>query len=119
MAKALFTLWLIALLIKQSTSFQPVRFQTVSLLTSSDPRIASHSVPYNNRNTHKCHLAQKKDNSDETNDSNKIMGVFTKNPGTIIMIPFVALFGLDLIANIAVVTKRSLEGTYVVYYQWD
>ncbi|KAL7488771.1 hypothetical protein ACHAW6_014388 [Cyclotella cf. meneghiniana] len=44
------------------------------------------------------------------NGSEKILGVFKKNPGTIIAVPFVVLVGVDLIANIAVVTKRSLEG---------
>ncbi|KAL7506183.1 hypothetical protein ACHAXN_003476 [Cyclotella atomus] len=54
-------------------------------------------------------LAKQSDNDEETNDSRKILGVLKKNPGTIIVVPFVALFGLDLIANIVVVTKRSLE----------
>ena len=50
-----------------------------------------------------------------------ILGVFRKSPGAAIAAPFVLLFGLDLIANIAVVTKRSLEvlftGEYTVWGQ--
>ena len=55
---------------------------------------------------------------------NKILGgVFRKSPGAVIVAPFVLLFGLDLIANIAVVTKRSLEvlftGEYTVWTPWQ
>lgn len=48
------------------------------------------------------------------------MQVFKNNPGTLIVAPFVLLFGLDLIANILVVTKRSLEGksTWVYDFQF-
>ena len=31
------------------------------------------------------------------------------NPGTLIVLPFVALFGIDLVLNIVAITKRSLE----------
>lgn len=52
-----------------------------------------------------------------------VMGIFKKSPGAIIVAPFVLLFGLDLIANIAVVTKRSLEvlftGEYTVWTPWQ
>ena len=55
---------------------------------------------------------------------NKILGgVFGKSPGAVVVAPFVLLFGLDLIANIAVVTKRSLEvlftGEYTVWTPWQ
>lgn len=55
-------------------------------------------------------LLVKKDKNENAGKSSQVMGVFQKNPGTIIVVPFVLLFGFDLIANIAVVTKRSLEG---------
>eukprot|EP00804_Cyclotella_cryptica_P019552 CCRYP_014327-RA/>CCRYP_014327-RA protein AED:0.43 eAED:0.43 QI:216/1/1/1/0/0/2/374/131 len=62
---------------------------------------------------------------EETKDSGSetILWVFKKNPGTIIVVPFVILFGFDLIANIAVVTKRSLEvlftGEYTTWTPWQ
>lgn len=52
-----------------------------------------------------------------------IGGVFKKSPGLIFVAPLVLIFGLDLIANIAVVTKRSLEvlftGEYTVWTPWQ
>lgn len=59
------------------------------------------------------HIAKKTNadaNDDAAQESKGVMGVFKKSPSTLVVIPFVALFGLDLILNIAVVTKRSLEG---------
>ncbi|KAL7543829.1 hypothetical protein ACHAXR_013161 [Thalassiosira sp. AJA248-18] len=51
------------------------------------------------------------------------MGIFKKSPGTAIVAPFVLLFGFDLIANILVITKRSLEvaftGEYTVWTPWQ
>ncbi|KAL9188083.1 hypothetical protein ACHAXT_006461 [Thalassiosira profunda] len=56
-------------------------------------------------------LSAKKPSADkeEEADENRMMGLFKKSPGTLIIVPFVLLFGLDLVLNIAVVTKRSLE----------
>ncbi|KAL7429776.1 hypothetical protein ACHAXH_003985 [Discostella pseudostelligera] len=65
------------------------------------------------------------DDDDDTNNktSNKLMGVFKKSPGAVLLAPFVFLFGLDLVANVAVVTKRSLEvfftGEYTVWTPWQ
>lgn len=60
---------------------------------------------------------------DDDSSNSGIMGIFKKSPGTIIIAPFILLFGLDLIANIAVVTKRSLEvlftGEYTVWTPWQ
>ena len=55
-------------------------------------------------------MLDKNEEEAKDNGSETILGVFKKNPGTIIAVPFVVLVGFDLIANIAVVTKRSLEG---------
>ena len=45
------------------------------------------------------------------------------SPATLVLAPLVFLFGLDLVLNIAVVTKRSLEvfftGEYTVYTPWQ
>mmetsp|Transcript_19528 Transcript_19528/g.40906 ORF Transcript_19528/g.40906 Transcript_19528/m.40906 type:complete len:138 (-) Transcript_19528:101-514(-) len=63
--------------------------------------------------------------SDTANDDSRniIMGVFKRSPGTIILAPFFFLFGLDIVLNIAVVTKRSLEvfftGEYTVWTPWQ
>jgi hypothetical protein len=69
------------------------------------------------------------DNEDDDVDDvvekgNKILGgVFRKSPGAVIVAPFVLLFGLDLILNIAVITKRTLEvlftGGYTVWTPWQ
>ena len=49
-------------------------------------------------------------NNNEEDDDNKVMGIFnSKSPGTLLIAPFVILFGLDLILNIAAITRRSLE----------
>ena len=60
-------------------------------------------------------LAKKEDEQDEP------VGFFSK-PGNLILLPFVLLFGFDLIANIAVVTKRSVEvllyGEYTCVGPW-
>lgn len=72
--------------------------------------------------------AKKQVVDDNTNDSKQsnndgMMGIFKKSPGTIVIAPFVLLFGLDLVLNIAVVTKRSLEvfftGEYTVWTPWQ
>jgi len=49
--------------------------------------------------------------SDKDTDGgeNKMFGIFKKSPGTLIIAPFVFLFGLDLILNILAITRRSLE----------
>mmetsp|Transcript_16867 Transcript_16867/g.40320 ORF Transcript_16867/g.40320 Transcript_16867/m.40320 type:complete len:185 (-) Transcript_16867:99-653(-) len=64
-------------------------------------------------------VAEEKD--DDSN--NKMMAVFKKSPGVAIVAPFVLVFGLDLVLNIAVVTKRSLEvfftGEYTVWTPWQ
>ena len=60
---------------------------------------------------------------DDDSGNSGIMGIFKKSPGTVIIAPFILIFGLDLIANIAVVTKRSLEvlftGEYTVWTPWQ
>eukprot|EP00970_Alexandrium_tamarense_P001606 scaffold191_cov189-Alexandrium_tamarense.AAC.7 len=59
------------------------------------------------------HYIAKKTNADANDDaaqeSKGVMGIFKKSPSTLVVIPFVALFGLDLILNIAVVTKSPLH----------
>ena len=63
------------------------------------------------------------DEEDEGTGDNALMSMFQRSPGTIVVLPFVLIFGLDLVANIAVVTKRSLEvfftGEYTVWTPWQ
>ena len=77
-----------------------------------------HAVGKNNNNNNK------NDNDEKNNNNNdNMMGIFKKSPGAAILAPFVLLFGLDLVLNVAVVTKRSLEvfftGEYTVWTPWQ
>ena len=67
-------------------------------------------APANNKN--------KKDNNENDTDT-KGSSIFWENlkdkPGTLIILPFVALVGIDLLLNIAVITKRSID--YFVFGQ--
>ncbi|KAL7554420.1 hypothetical protein ACHAWF_018432 [Thalassiosira exigua] len=47
--------------------------------------------------------------NEEGSDDGSFMGVFKKSPGTLIIAPFVLLFGIDLVLNILAVTRRSLS----------
>jgi hypothetical protein len=63
---------------------------------------------------------KKKWNDDEKKEEGGTSGPsFKTSPGTILIAPFVLLLGLDLLANIAVLTKRSIEvaltGEYTVW----
>ena len=119
MSKALLYLSLLMLLTKQSLGFQPSNTKMIQPGKSYVvPTMQRHAPSPLSKDTHKYNLllAQNKKDEDENKSTNKILGVVQKNPGTIIMIPFVALFGLDLIANILVVTKRSLEGEFCLLF---
>lgn len=63
------------------------------------------------------------DDDDGATNGNIITRVFKKSPGVAIVAPVVLIFGLDLIVNIAVITKRSLEvlftGEYTVWTPWQ
>jgi hypothetical protein len=114
MSKALLA-FVMLLLTQRSTSFQ---IRATNLPAARDAINAQSKfiqAPMLIMNGKGSLLAKQSDNDEETNDSSKILGVLKKNPGTIIVVPFVALFGLDLIANIAVVTKRSLEGEQLYF----
>jgi hypothetical protein len=41
---------------------------------------------------------------------------FQEKPGTLIVLPFLLLFGLDLVANIAAITRRSIEYAFTGQY---
>lgn len=69
---------------------------------------------YNKKNNNA--VKKKKDTEDE-----KDAGILSK-PANLIILPFVALFGLDLVANILVVVKRTIEvlltGQYTCTGPW-
>jgi hypothetical protein len=54
---------------------------------------------------------RKKNNADEETEKklSDVFDTFNKSPGTLIALPFLIIFGLDLLLNIAVITKRSFE----------
>ena len=58
-----------------------------------------------------------KDEFSENGDKKKL------SPATYVLAPFVFIFGLDIVLNILVVTKRSLEvaltGEYTVWTPWQ
>jgi len=66
---------------------------------------------------------EKYDDGDSNDNGNNFMGIFKKSPGVAVVAPFVLLFGVDLLLNIAVITKRSLEvlftGEYTVWTPWQ
>lgn len=54
-----------------------------------------------------CGLKKKKANDDNTKVS--AMDRLKKSPGTLLILPFVVVVGLDLLLNIAFLTKRTFE----------
>lgn len=61
-----------------------------------------------------------KNTNEKESSSSSLLDTFKDKPGTLLIAPFVVLVGLDLLANIAVLTKRSLEyaftGEYTVWH---
>lgn len=57
----------------------------------------------------------KNDDNEDTNVSPVFWRDLDKKPGNLIILPFVALFGIDLLLNIIFITKRSIE--YFVFGQ--
>ena len=109
MKALLLALSLLALLVNESNSFLAPH-TSFPLIRHTIQTTECVKSPQN----HEFHVLLAKNSGGDDNESNdlnkKVMQVFKKNPGTIIVAPFVLLFGFDLIANILVVTKRSLEG---------
>lgn len=74
----------------------------------------------NNKTLSKVPLAKKEKNAVKGDDDEK-EGVFSK-PANLIFLPFVAIFGLDLVLNILVVVKRTIEvaltGQYTCTGPW-
>ena len=68
-------------------------------------------------------LNAKKSNLSEKDSDGDTVEKKKMSPATLVLAPIVFLFGLDLVLNIAVVTKRSLEvfftGEYTVYTPWQ
>eukprot|EP00751_Fragilariopsis_kerguelensis_P006098 CAMPEP_0170798056 /NCGR_PEP_ID=MMETSP0733-20121128/26063_1 /TAXON_ID=186038 /ORGANISM="Fragilariopsis kerguelensis, Strain L26-C5" /LENGTH=160 /DNA_ID=CAMNT_0011149205 /DNA_START=23 /DNA_END=505 /DNA_ORIENTATION=- len=79
----------------------------------------------NNKNRKKTKTKTKKNDKEMIDDASlsssstitttSFLKSFKEKPGNLIVFPFVALFGIDLILNIAVITKRTIE--YFVFGQ--
>lgn len=56
-------------------------------------------------------LGMKKKNADneETKKTSSFLDTLKEKPATLIALPFVALLGVDLVLNLLVITKRTLE----------
>lgn len=54
-------------------------------------------------------LGNKNKNDDTQDDSSIFWKDIGKKPGNLIILPFVALVGIDLLLNIIFITKRSIE----------
>jgi hypothetical protein len=65
---------------------------------------------------------RKQDNGVEEDEEQKAKSAaswfdtFQEKPGTLIVLPFLLLFGLDLEANIAAITRRSIEYAFTGQY---
>lgn len=60
----------------------------------------------------KARFEAKRPEKDETNDKAakwSMMDTMKKNPGTLVAAPFVVLIGIDLLLNIGVLAKRTVE----------
>uniref|UniRef100_A0A7S4AQ18 Uncharacterized protein n=1 Tax=Pseudo-nitzschia australis TaxID=44445 RepID=A0A7S4AQ18_9STRA len=106
-------------------AFQQTPIRTVprgrsSIIESSDSEDAKtlmSSLPFARPSNTILFMAQgsnknkNKKNSDDgdTKVSKTFWKDITKKPGNIIMFPFVAIFGIDLVLNIFFVTKRAIE----------
>ena len=93
--KAAVPLLMIILLARRSAAFLSCPSQPLSAFTRANEHHCAAALMRNTENI----SAKRNDDEEETADSNKIMGVFKKSPGTIIIVPFVALFGFDLIGE--------------------
>jgi len=82
-------------------------------LTTKFPERRTTTMTIQPRWSHKSSLGgSKKDQQPQPQDDdsgNKFLNTLKEKPGTLIILPFVAIFGIDLILNIVFVTKRSLE----------
>jgi hypothetical protein len=79
-----------------------------------------HNTNFNNYSRSPTSIDVKKKDYD---DGAKVETNVKKNKGVIFIAPFIFLFGLDLVLNIAVITKRSLEvlftGEYTIWTPWQ
>jgi hypothetical protein len=99
-------------------------FHVVSSLsgTANQPSLMSqfHNTNFNNYSRSPTSIDVKKKDYD---DGAKVETNVKKNKGVIFIAPFIFLFGLDLVVNIAVITKRSLEvlftGEYTIWTPWQ
>lgn len=87
-------------------AFTPATRQ-ISKMKPGSPTIAD-SVPAATSNTNLL-MASGKNKDDDQEISPVFWEDLDKKPGNLIMLPFVALVGIDLLLNIIFMTKRSFE----------
>ena len=77
------------------------------------PRQPPPPVPFRHEETGRqaiaCELQKRKDTDDNDNKSMSWLDRLQQSPGTLFILPFVAIVGLDLILNIFFLTKRTFE----------
>ena len=95
-------------------------FHVVSSLsgTANQPSLISqfHNTKCNNYRSPTSIDVKKKDKGYD--DGAKVKTNDKKNKGVIFIAPFIFIFGLDLVVNIAVITKRSLEVLFLENIQF-
>ena len=99
-------------------------FHVVSSLsgTANPPSLSQfHNTKVNNYRSSTSIDVKKKDYDVGANVGTHVH--VKKNKGVIFIAPLIFLFGLDLVLNIAVITKRSLEvlftGEYTIWTPWQ
>ena len=78
-------------------------------------------IPVHNRHEHRgLPLSMNNKDDQSTDDTTRgLLSTFRERPGTLLVAPFVVIVALDLLANIAVLTKRSLEVLFTGQYtEW-
>jgi hypothetical protein len=99
-------------------AFQPAprrvsKIKPASSFTADPKASISEPSPATTSNTILLMAPGKKNKNDAEDDDTDISPVFWKDlgkkPGNLIILPFVALVGIDLLLNLIFITKRSIE----------
>jgi hypothetical protein len=89
---------------------QPSQQQQQPLSVHEDSSLVAFTTSRTASRTRSCLSSAKKDsNNNDTKQLSKKSSRLQDKPGGLILLPFVILFGLDLLLNIIFLTKRSIE----------
>ena len=106
--------FLVVLLVVGVGAFVP-RALTESATTTrvQPPKLPTHGfVPIETRRIHEGHYWMKNNNNKTDNDQGSTVGFFDNfkdKPAMWVVFPFLLLFGVDILLNLAVLVKRSLD----------